>query len=63
MLYFETGDLSMFDSTFLFSEREHTYARAQLIRFDTQLFASEYRDKVMLSLQRGSDRDMRELPL
>jgi hypothetical protein len=63
LVYFETGDLSMLDSTFLFSERHTTCVTAQLIRFDTRVFDSEHRSKVIRSLQKGSERDICEVPL
>ncbi|MNJ81089.1 hypothetical protein D3C77_797310 [compost metagenome] len=63
VVYFETGDLSMADSTFLFNERKNSQVRTQLVRFNTHVFASEHRSKVMRSLQKASERDIFEVPL
>jgi hypothetical protein len=34
-----------------------------LVRFNTHVFASEHRSKVMRSLQKASERDIFEVPL
>lgn len=63
VVYFETGELALADSTFMFSEREQTQVRAQLVRFDTRVFISQHRGKVVRSLQAAAERDLLELAL
>lgn len=63
VVYFETGDLSAFDSTFLFNERKTTHFRAELVRFNTRIFDAEHRGKVERSLKSTSEKDICELPL
>ncbi|MFK0086319.1 hypothetical protein ACIQUS_03385 [Pseudomonas sp. NPDC090755] len=63
VLYHEEVDQAQVSAGFLFRERRHQRVRAELVRFNTQLFDRQFRDKVERSLQAIALKEIVELQL